>query len=284
MGGIDILVDNAASQTRVPDGVLAMSDADWLTDLSGTLLSAVRLDRELLPTMIAQRSGAIVHIGSGAGRWPQPAALAYAAAKAALTTYSKGLANQGGPHGIRVDVVTPGVIETAGLATRLQVLAEENGTDLDIARRTFSAEFGISFGRVGQPDEVAELVTFLASHVPGTVHVIDGGLLPPCERAHPGDAACPLSSSGIRQSTLTETPEEATVTLIIETDDRSRVVIPGHHNERFVVRENADGSLLLQPARVVTEAQVDYDSDPELRALLTRVSQSPTVRRRRVRR
>lgn len=76
LGGIDILIDNAAAQIRVPDGVLAMTDDDWLNDLSGTLLSAVRLDRELLPAMIEQGSGAIVHIGSNAARLPQPAALA----------------------------------------------------------------------------------------------------------------------------------------------------------------------------------------------------------------
>jgi hypothetical protein len=52
---------------------------------------------------------------------------------------------------------------------------------------------------------------------------------------------------------------------MVETDDRSRVVLPGHPNQRYVVRENADGSLLLQPARVVTEAQQEYDGDPELR-------------------
>lgn len=69
--------------------------------------------------------------------------------------------------------------------------------------------------------------------------------------------------------------------IIVETDSRSRVVLPGHSNQRFVVQENADGSLLLQPARVVTEAQLEYNSDPELRALLTRASQSPTVHRRR---
>ncbi|MEZ0363037.1 hypothetical protein ACAG26_04960 [Mycobacterium sp. pUA109] len=70
----------------------------------------------------------------------------------------------------------------------------------------------------------------------------------------------------------------------VETDDRSRVVLPGHPNRRFVVRENADGSILLQPARVVTEAQHEYDSDPELRELLARATASPTVRRARQRR
>jgi hypothetical protein len=74
------------------------------------------------------------------------------------------------------------------------------------------------------------------------------------------------------------------MTTMVETDDRSRVVLPGHPNQRYVVRENADGSLLLQPARVVTEAQQEYDGDPELRELLNRATASPTVRRARQRR
>jgi hypothetical protein len=71
---------------------------------------------------------------------------------------------------------------------------------------------------------------------------------------------------------------------IIETDDRSRAVIPGHRNERFLVRENEDGSLLLQPARIVSDAQHEYDGDPELRELLARAAGSRTVRRTRRRR
>ncbi|OIN82360.1 hypothetical protein [Mycobacterium malmoense] len=72
--------------------------------------------------------------------------------------------------------------------------------------------------------------------------------------------------------------------MMVETDNRSRVVLPGHPNQRFVLRENDDGSLPLQPARVVTEAQHEYDSDPELRELLSRAAASPTVRRARRRR
>ncbi|MBK5306862.1 MAG: hypothetical protein JJD92_09270 [Frankiaceae bacterium] len=72
--------------------------------------------------------------------------------------------------------------------------------------------------------------------------------------------------------------------VLIETDSRSRAVIPGHSNERFLLHENEDGSLLLQPARVVTEAQLAYDTDPELQALLARASRSATVRRTRARR
>lgn len=70
---------------------------------------------------------------------------------------------------------------------------------------------------------------------------------------------------------------------LIQTDARSRVVLTGHPNERFLMRENADGSILLEPARVVSEAQAEYDETPELRDLLDRAMSSRTVRRRRER-
>jgi hypothetical protein len=71
---------------------------------------------------------------------------------------------------------------------------------------------------------------------------------------------------------------------LIETDARSRAVLPGRPNQRFLMRVNDDGSILLQPARVVTDAQQEYDSDPELRDLLARAAAAPTVRRTRQRR
>ena len=132
--------------------------------------------------MIAAGKGAIVHIGSNAARLPRPAALAYAAAKAALATYSKGLASQVGRHNVRVNLVSPGLIETAAFAARIRVLADQAGTGLDTARRDFISSFNIPLGRPGTADDVAALVTFLvspaASYLTGTNHVIDGGLLP----------------------------------------------------------------------------------------------------------
>lgn len=68
---------------------------------------------------------------------------------------------------------------------------------------------------------------------------------------------------------------------LVETDSRSRVVLPGHPHERFLVQENSDGSILLLPARVVTEAQLEYDETPELRDLLARAAASGTVRKSR---
>lgn len=74
------------------------------------------------------------------------------------------------------------------------------------------------------------------------------------------------------------------MTILVETDQRSRVVIPGHSNQRFIVQENSDGSILLQPAVVVAEAQSEYDESPELQDLLTRAAASKSVQRTRRRR
>ena len=71
------------------------------------------------------------------------------------------------------------------------------------------------------------------------------------------------------------------MTILIETDARGRTTIPGHKNKRFIAQMNADGSVLLQPAVITTAAQLEYDTNPELRALLTRAAESPTVRRAR---
>jgi NAD(P)-dependent dehydrogenase (short-subunit alcohol dehydrogenase family) len=123
-----------------------MTDADWLADLNSSLLSAVRLDRVVVPGMIAAGGGAVVHVGSNAARLPRPAALAYAAAKAALATYSKGLANEVALRNVRVDLVSPGVIETSAFAARIQALADRAGTDLATARERFMAGFDIRCG------------------------------------------------------------------------------------------------------------------------------------------
>lgn len=72
--------------------------------------------------------------------------------------------------------------------------------------------------------------------------------------------------------------------VLVETDARSRVVLPGHPDKKFLMRENGDGSLLLEPARVISEAQLEYDESAELRELLARAAVSPTVRKSRARR
>jgi NAD(P)-dependent dehydrogenase (short-subunit alcohol dehydrogenase family) len=183
-GGLDILVNSVGGSSAPSGGVLALTDDNWQDELDLNLLAAVRLDRAFIPAMLKQGWGVIVHISSIQRRLPLfDATLAYAAAKAALTTYSKGLSKELGPKGIRVNTVAPGFIET-GAAHRLIVrLAEKAGTDEDAARQGLMQSLGgIPIGRPGRPEEVAELVAFLVSDRAAAIHgaeyVIDGGTVP----------------------------------------------------------------------------------------------------------
>lgn len=90
LSGIDIVVSNAGGQRFSADGVLGLTEEDLASDLDTNLLAAVRFERALVPSMKAQGSGVIIHVGSGAARIARPRSLAYSAAKAALAAYSKG--------------------------------------------------------------------------------------------------------------------------------------------------------------------------------------------------
>lgn len=184
LGGVDILVSNVGGSSAPSGGVLALGDQDWQDTINANLLGAVRLDRGLLPGMLEQGSGVIIHISSIQRRLPLfEATLAYAAAKAALTTYSKGLSKEVGPRGVRVNTVAPGFIETTAAHGLIVRLAEQAGTDEDAARRGLITTLGgIPIGRPGRPEEVAELVAFLVSNRAASIHgseyAIDGGTVP----------------------------------------------------------------------------------------------------------
>lgn len=91
---------------------MALNDEDWIKTFNTNLFSSVRLDRGFLPSMLKQHKGVIVHISSIQRRLPGNMTMAYSAAKAALTNYSKNLATQFGPEGIRINTVAPGFTET----------------------------------------------------------------------------------------------------------------------------------------------------------------------------
>ncbi|WP_146751223.1 SDR family NAD(P)-dependent oxidoreductase, partial [Pseudomonas aeruginosa] len=113
LGGIDILVNALGGSSAPGGGFAALGDTEWSKELNQNLMPAVRLDRALLPSMIAQGSGVIIHVTSIQRILPLPeSTIAYAAAKAALSTYSKALSKEVTPKGIRVIRVSPGWIET----------------------------------------------------------------------------------------------------------------------------------------------------------------------------
>jgi NAD(P)-dependent dehydrogenase (short-subunit alcohol dehydrogenase family) len=183
-GGLDILVNNVGGSDAPNGGFLALSDEDWQRALNVNLLAAVRLDRAFLPGMIERKSGIVIHISSIQHRLPlHDATLAYAAAKGALRTYSKGLANEVGPKGVRVNMISPGFIETSGAHGMIVQLAQSSGISEDAARQKIVDMIGgIPVGRPGRPEEVAELVAFLvsdrAASIHGTDYIIDGGTMP----------------------------------------------------------------------------------------------------------
>lgn len=182
--GVDIVVHVAGGSSAPSGGFAVLGDDEWRRAFDLNLYPAVRLDRALLPGMLAQRSGVIVHITSIQRELPLPdATTAYAAAKAALSTYSKSLSKEVGPKGVRVMRVSPGWVETEAAVGLVDAIAKEKRTDYEGAKQLLMASLGgIPLGRPAKPREVAELVAFLvsprAASITGAEYVIDGGTVP----------------------------------------------------------------------------------------------------------
>jgi NAD(P)-dependent dehydrogenase (short-subunit alcohol dehydrogenase family) len=184
LGGIDILVNVLGGSSAPGGGFAALDDAEWSKEISQNLMPAVRLDRALLPSMIAQRAGVIIHVTSIQRVLPLPeSTIAYAAAKAALSTYSKALSKEVTPKGVRVVRVSPGWVETEAAVAMAERLATQAGTDYEGGKQIIMKGLGgIPLGRPAKPKEVADLIAFLvsprAASITGAEYVIDGGTVP----------------------------------------------------------------------------------------------------------
>lgn len=184
LGGVDLIVHVAGGSQAPVGGFAVLDDEEWEIALALNLMPSVRLDRALLPAMLAQGQGVIIHVTSIQSRLPLPASTtAYAAAKAALSTYSKSLSKEVSPKGVRVLRVSPGWIETDAATAFVNELAASTGASYEAARQSVMQGLGgIPLGRPAQPREVADLIAFLASSqaagLTGQEYVIDGGTIP----------------------------------------------------------------------------------------------------------
>jgi NAD(P)-dependent dehydrogenase (short-subunit alcohol dehydrogenase family) len=174
-GRIDILVTCAGSS---PGGLLEeLTEEQWMTSLNLKFMGYVRTVRTVVPHMVRQGSGSIVLVVGNDGLKPSFWEMTAGAANAADLNFASSVADQYGPKGVRVNTVNPGPVDTDRWDGLEKAFARDMGVDQAEARRR--AEASIPLGRITQPQEVAALVTFLASDLAGSVHgahvPIDGG-------------------------------------------------------------------------------------------------------------
>jgi NAD(P)-dependent dehydrogenase (short-subunit alcohol dehydrogenase family) len=176
LGGLDILVNNAGGSRGFPAGSATIPDDEWQEGFALNLFSAVRLTNAVLPALRSSKAAAIVNISSTAatmGTGSGPFAH-YAAAKAALDTYSRTLAVELAPSGIRVNVVTPGPVSTVAANELRREFSEAVGAPADVFTQF------VPLGRYGSTDDIAEVVALLVSDrgnwLTGTNYRVDGGM------------------------------------------------------------------------------------------------------------
>ncbi|HTU38389.1 MAG TPA: SDR family oxidoreductase [Acidimicrobiales bacterium] len=180
-GPLDILVNNAGAVSPRLDGFLSVTDEQWAATMTLSFMAAVRTTRAILPHMLERGSGNIVNNASVNASLPDPLVIDYSAAKAALRNFSKGLSKEVGRHGIRVNSVSAGPVSTGlwlgdhGVAAT--VAAAQGGAPDAIESAAIE---NTATGRFSAPEEVADLIVFLASdrsaNITGADYLIDGGL------------------------------------------------------------------------------------------------------------
>ena len=185
-GRVDVLVNNVGAVRLRMEGFLGTSDEEFAWAMELNFFAALRATRAAVVHMLEQGGGAIVNVASVNSFFePDAGTIDYGAAKAALVNLSKSLAQEFGPRGIRVNCVSPGPVSTdlwlgdSGVAA---TVAQATGVDAHTAREQVVASIGgFATGRFTTPEEVATLVTLLASerlgNVTGVNYVIDGGLI-----------------------------------------------------------------------------------------------------------
>lgn len=180
-GPVDVLVNNAAVMVNN----VAFADklpADCEREIQVSLFGSLNCARAVLPGMIERRHGRIVNIVSDAARVGQEKEVAYSAAKGGVISFTKSLAREVGQHGITVNAVSPAATDTPLRRALLRRLEEKMGAE-GVAAREEKVKRAYPMRRIGQPDDTAALVAFLASaaasHITGQVCSVNGGFSMP---------------------------------------------------------------------------------------------------------
>ncbi|MCK9542371.1 MAG: SDR family oxidoreductase [Novosphingobium sp.] len=178
VGNVDILFNNAGSHAH--DSFLNLSDDAWEADIELKLMSNVRFARAVMPGMIERRWGRIINIVNTLAKAPRALTAPTSVSRAAQMALTKVLAGEGGPHNVLVNAIAVGVIHSDQL--RRAHASAGDGSSYEEFTAAMAQKFGIPLGRVGETDELADVVCFLASdassYVTGTVLNVDGGVCP----------------------------------------------------------------------------------------------------------
>jgi NAD(P)-dependent dehydrogenase (short-subunit alcohol dehydrogenase family) len=185
-GHVDVLVNNVGAVRLRMHGFLGTSDDEFAWAMNINFFAAMRATRAALAPMLKQGGGSIVNVASvNAFFEPDGGTIDYGASKAALLNFSKSVAQEFGPRGIRINCVSPGPVATdlwLGEGGVAHTVAKATGVDPDTARKNVLASIGgLATGRLTKPEEVATLIALLASprtaNVTGSNYLIDGGLI-----------------------------------------------------------------------------------------------------------
>lgn len=179
--GLDSLVNTVGLCEVVPDGILAQDDGHWERAYQSVLMANVRTCRLAVPLLLEAGGGCIVNTTAMSSSHYLPMMSHYSAMKAALGHFTKNLAREFGPLGIRANAVLPGMIESEGVARRKAAKMSETGwSDEEFFEYVNEKYEHCTWGsRLGRPDEIADVIVWLvserSSYVNGVWLNVDGG-------------------------------------------------------------------------------------------------------------